>query len=216
MLNRLYQWMLSKAAHPRADLWLAGISFVESSFFPIPPHPLLALMCLANPRRALWFGFVCTIASVIGGLFGYAIGYFLYQSVGAAMLSAMGLAEKFPVAACYLREYGAEIILIKGATPIPFKLITITAGFVAMPIYTFVWASLVSRGAQFLLVGALFWKFGAAIRPYIEKYLGWLTTAFLVLLVAGFLIAGMASHKSAPGDKCAAARVAQPAPGPAA
>jgi len=216
MLNRLYQWMLSKAAHPRADLWLAGISFVESSFFPIPPHPLLALMCLANPRRALWFGLVCTIASVVGGLFGYAIGYFLYQSVGAAMLSAMGLADKFPVAACYLREYGAEIILIKGATPIPFKLITITAGFVAMPLFTFIWASAVSRGFQFLLVGALFWKFGAQIRPYIEKYLGWLTAAFLVLLVGGFLIAGMASHKSAPGDKCATTRVVQPASSPAA
>lgn len=204
MLSSLYQWMLAKAAHRHADRWLFAISFMESSFFPIPPHPLLGLMCLAKPQRALWFGFVCTAASVLGGLFGYAIGYFLYASVGAWLLSALGLTDSFPVAACYLREYGAEIILIKGATPIPFKLITITAGFIALPLFTFIWASAVSRALQFMAVGFLFWKFGAPIKLFIEKYLAWVSAGFLVLVASGFLAIGLLSGdgKAKPGDKC--------------
>lgn len=205
MLSSLYQWMLAKAAHRHADRWLAAFSFMESSFFPIPPHPLLGLMCLARPDRALWFGFVCTAASVVGGLFGYAIGHFLYASIGASLLAALGLAEKFPVAACYLREYGAEIILIKGATPIPFKLITITAGFIGLPLFTFLWASVVSRGFQFMLVGALFWKYGARIKPFIEKYLGWLTAAFLLFIVAGFVAVSLMTGGPKAGDQCSRA-----------
>ena len=170
MLTRLYQWTLAKAAHRHAERWLFAVSFMESSFFPIPPHPLLGLMCLARPERAVRFGLICTIASVLGGLFGYAIGFFLYEAVGGQILHALGLAEKFPIAACYLRDYGAEIILIKGATPIPFKLITITAGFIGLSLFTFLWASIVSRGFQFMLVGILFWKFGRPIKAFIEKY----------------------------------------------
>lgn len=206
MLNRLYQWTLAKAAHRHADRWLAAISFVESSFFPIPPHPLLGLMCLARPERALWFGFVCTMASVLGGLFGYAIGHFLFESVGVQLLEWLHLTKSFPVAACYLRVYGAEIILIKGATPIPFKLITITAGFIGLSLFTFLWASTLSRAFQFMLVGLLFWKYGAAIKPFLEKYLGWISAAFLVLIVGGFLLVGAFSgggHK--PGDACSGA-----------
>jgi membrane protein YqaA with SNARE-associated domain len=212
MLTNLYQWMMAKAAHRHADRWLAAFSFMESSFFPIPPHPLLMLMCLAKPERSLWFGFVCTAASVIGGLFGYAIGYFLYDSVGTAMLAALGLADKFPAAACYLREYGAEIILIKGATPIPFKLITITAGFIQLSLFTFLWASIVSRGVMFMAIGILFWKFGAPIKPFIEKYLGRLMAAFLVLVVAGFLVVGLFSGEGSArkSDGCSAAT--HPAP----
>tara|TARA_R110000782_G_scaffold117364_4_gene207700 strand:+ start:12213 stop:12878 length:666 start_codon:yes stop_codon:yes gene_type:complete len=207
MLTRLYQWMLAKAAHRHADRWLAAISFMESSFFPIPPHPLLGLMCLAKPERALWFGFVCTVASVLGGLFGYAIGYFLFESVGAQLLEWLHLTQSFPTAACYLREYGAEIILIKGATPIPFKLITITAGFIGLSLFTFIWASMVSRGVQFMLVGLLFWKYGAAIKPFMEKYLGWLSAGFLVLVVGGFFLAGALGGNGGggPGDMCSGA-----------
>jgi membrane protein YqaA with SNARE-associated domain len=201
MLRRLYDWTLSLAGRPTAEYWLAGISFVESSFFPIPPHPLLGLMCLAKPERALRFGIICTIASVLGGLFGYAIGYYLYESVGQALLSALGLADKFPTSACYLREYGAQIILVKGATPIPFKLITLTAGFIHMNLFTFVWASLVSRSLQFMLVGFLFWKFGAPIKAMIEKYLGLVTAGFLILLVGGFVAASLLTGHSK-SDKC--------------
>ena len=213
MLTRLYQWMLAKAAHRHADRWLAAISFMESSFFPIPPHPLLGLMCLARPQRALWFGFVCTAASVLGGLFGYAIGHFLYESVGGVLLSALGLADKFPVAACYLREYGAEIILIKGATPIPFKLITITAGFISLSLWTFIWASVLSRAFQFMLVGLLFWKFGAPIKQFIETYLALVSGGFLALVAGGFLIAGTltGNHGDRGDDPCSRAAAAVPA-----
>lgn len=190
MLKRLYEWTMEKSLHPHAERWLFMISFIESSFFPIPPHPLLGLMCLANPARALRYGLICTLASVLGGLFGYAIGYFLYESVGQALLSVLGLSESFPAAACYLREYGAEIILVKGATPIPFKLLTLTAGFIHMDLFTFLWASILSRGFQFMLVGVLFWKFGAPIKVFIEKYLGILSIAFVVLVVGGFILAG--------------------------
>jgi membrane protein YqaA with SNARE-associated domain len=208
MLSRLYQWTLAKAAHRHAERWLFAISFMESSFFPIPPHPLLGLMCLARPERAIRFGVICTLASVLGGLFGYAIGHFLYEALGQQILTALGLAAKFPVAACYLRDYGAEIILIKGATPIPFKLITITAGFVGLSLFTFLWASIVSRGLQFILVGFLFWKFGRPIKAFIEKYLALLSAAFVVLLVGGFLAASMLSGGGDKSDACSNATMA--------
>ena len=204
MLRRLYDWTLAKAAHPHAEWWLAAFAFMEASFFPIPPHPLLGLMCLAEPKKAIRFALITTFASVAGGLFGYAIGFFLYESVGTAMLGALGLADSFPQAACYLREFGAEIILIKGATPIPFKLITITAGFIHMDLFTFVWASILSRGALFLAVGVLFRVFGAPIKAFIDKYLGLVTAAFLILVVAGFVIASYAGGE-AKSDACSGA-----------
>lgn len=203
MLRRLYDWTLEKASHPHAERWLFLIAFIESSFFPIPPHPLLGLMCLAQPNKALRYGIITTTASVLGAYLGYAIGYFAYESFGTQILSALGLLDKFPVAACYLREYGAEIILVKGATPIPFKLITITAGFIHMDLWTFTWASIISRGFQFMLVGFLFWKFGAPIKAFIEKYLGLLSIAFVVLVVGGFLIAGALSGGHSDNGKCA-------------
>jgi len=187
MIRKLYDWTMEKAAHKHADRWLFIISFMESSFFPIPPHPLLGLMCLAKPQKALYFGIVCTVASVLGGLFGYAIGYFLYESIGISILKALGLWDSFPAAACYLRDYGAQIILIKGATPIPFKLITLSSGFIQMSLFTFLWASILSRSFQFMIVGFLFWKFGAPIKVFIEKYLGILSAVFLVLVMGGFV-----------------------------
>lgn len=208
MLTRLYQWTLAKAAHRHAERWLFVISFLESSFFPIPPHPLLGLMCLARPERALRFGVICTLASVMGGLLGYAIGHFLYEAVGQQIIAALGLTAKFPVAACYLRDYGAEIILIKGATPIPFKLITITAGFIGLSLFTFLWASVLSRAFQFMLVGFLFWKFGRPIKAFIEKYLALLSGLFLVLVVGGFLAASMLSGGGGKDDKCSHATMA--------
>ena len=210
MLHRLYQWTLAKAAHRHAEWWLVVVSFLESSFFPIPPHPLLGLMCLARPNKALRYGVICTLASVVGGLFGYAIGYFLFEAVGVSLLSALGLTESFPKAACYLRDYGAEIILVKGATPIPFKLITITSGFVGLSLFTFIWASIVSRAMQFMLVGVLFWKFGAPIKVYLERYLGWISAGFAVLVIAGVLLAGvLGGGTGKAGDKCSNATMEQ-------
>jgi membrane protein YqaA with SNARE-associated domain len=191
MLRALYNWTLAKAAHPHAELWLAAIAFVEASFFPIPPHPLLGIMCLAAPHKAIRFAAVATIASVLGGLLGYAIGYFAYESFGQSLIAALGLTESFPKAACYLREYGSEIIMIKGATPIPFKLLTITAGFIAMPILPFIGASIVSRAISFMIVGVAFRLFGAPIKAFIDRYLGLVTAGFVVLVVGGFIAASM-------------------------
>ena len=191
MLRRLYDWTMAKAAHPHAEWWLALFAFVEASFFPIPPHPLLGLMCLAEPKRAIRFAAIATIASVVGGLLGYAIGHLLFDTVGAQLLSLLGLTESFPKAACYLREYGAEIIMIKGATPIPFKLLTITAGFIHMNLLSFILASIVSRAISFMIVGVLFRLFGAPIKAFIDKYLGLVTIGFVVLVVGGFIAVSM-------------------------
>jgi membrane protein YqaA with SNARE-associated domain len=204
MLKRLYDWTMDKAAHAHAERWLFVISFIESSFFPIPPHPMLGLMCLARPDKALRYGAICTLASVLGGLFGYSIGYFAYEAVGVSLLKALGLWDSFPAAACYLREYGAEIILVKGATPIPFKLLTLTAGFIHMNLFTFIWASVLSRAFQFMLVGFLFWKFGRPIKAFIEKYLALLSAAFVVAVVGGFIAFSMLAGGGAEtSEKCA-------------
>jgi membrane protein YqaA with SNARE-associated domain len=203
MLRRLYDWTLAKAAHPHASWWLAAIAFIESSFFPIPPHPLLGLMCLAEPRKAIRFGLITTIASVLGGLFGYAIGYFLYASVGATIIDFLGLGESFPKAACYLREYDVEVILVAGATPVPFKLLTITAGFIEMALIPFTLAALVGRGVTFLSVGILFQLFGAPIKAIIDKHLGKLTALFVVLVVGGFLaLSVLGGGASESNEKC--------------
>ena len=206
MIQNLYNWTMEKSAHPHAEYWLALVSFIEASFFPIPPHPMLGLMCLANPKKAVRYAIICTFASVAGGMLGYLIGFFLYESVGLALLGALGLTEAFPPAACYLREYGAEIILIKGATPIPFKLLTITAGFIAMPLVPFILASVVSRSISFMIVGVLFRLFGRPIKAFIDKYLTLVTIGFVVLVVGGFLALTLLEGGDAETeDKCAAA-----------
>ena len=189
-LRALYDWTMAKAAHPKAEWWLAFFSFIESSFFPVPPHPLLGLMCLAEPKKAIRFALVATIASVLGGLFGYAIGYFVYEAIGEWLLGVLGLSESFPVAACYIREQGAMAVFLAAGTPIPFKLMTITAGFIEMNLVTFTLAALAGRALIFMVVGVLFQIFGAPIKNMIEKYLGILTTIFVVLVVAGFLAIG--------------------------
>jgi membrane protein YqaA with SNARE-associated domain len=187
-LRTLYDWTMDKASHPRAQGWLAFFCFVEASFFPIPPHPLLGLMCLAEPKKALRFGVIATLASVAGGLFGYFIGAMLFDSVGAWLLGMIGLTESFPTAACYLKEYDWEAIIIAGSTPVPFKLLTISAGFVGMNLVTFVLASLVGRGMIFFTVGVLFRVFGAPIKSFIDKYLGLVTTAFVLLVIGGVIL----------------------------
>ncbi len=206
MLRRLYDWTMAKAAHPHAEWWLALFAFVEASFFPVPPHPLLGIMCLAEPKKAVRFAMIATLASVAGGLLGYAIGYFLYDTLGTQILAWLGLTESFPKAACYLNQYGFWIFVAKGATPIPFKLLTITAGFIGMDLLRFVAGSIVSRSISFLIVGVLFRLFGAPIKAFIDKYLGLATAGFVVVVVSGFLaIALLGGGPYKAGDKCAAA-----------
>ncbi|PKB14247.1 membrane protein YqaA with SNARE-associated domain [Novosphingobium kunmingense] len=203
MLRRLYDWTMAKATHPHAEGWLALFAFVEASFFPIPPHPVLGVMCLAQPKKAVRFAMIATLASVAGGLLGYAIGWGLYDTLGAQILAVLGLTESFPKAACYLNEYGFWIFVAKGATPIPFKLLTITAGFIGMDLVRFLLGSLVSRSISFLIVGILFRLFGAPIKAFIDKYLGLATAGFVALVLAGFAAITLLGGDSAKaGHKC--------------
>ena len=187
MLKRLYDWTLEKAGHPKAERWLAGISFVESSFFPIPPDVMLLPMCLARPDKALRYALICTIASVVGALLGYAIGYFLFETVGQAILDVYGLGEEFEGFASAFNEQGWLIVLLAGFTPLPFKVITIAAGATAMPLHILVIAAIIARGARFFLVAILLWKFGEPMKAFIDKYFAPLTVLAGILLVGGFL-----------------------------
>ena len=208
MLRKLYEWTMEKAAHPHAQWWLALFAFVESSFFPIPPHPLLGLMCLAEPKKAIRFAAIATFASVLGGLFGYLIGAVLYESIGLWLLNALGYADAFPWAACTVNENGGWAVFMTASTPIPYKLMTITAGFVSMNLATFIIASIAGRGLIFMTVGVLFRLFGAPIKIFIDKYLVPLTTLFVVLVVGGFLAITQLAHddgESDANDPCASA-----------
>jgi len=212
MLRRLYDWTMAKASHRHAQWWLAAFAFMEASFFPVPPHPLLGLMCLAEPKKAIRFSVIATLASVAGGLLGYSIGHFAFEVFGQALLRALHLEASFPKAVCYLREYGFWLFVAKGATPIPFKLLTITAGFMAMPLGMFLLGSLVSRSISFMIVGVLFRLFGAPIKAVIDKHLGKVTLGFVVLVVAGFLaVAFLGGGAKETSEKCAAAVAAKTA-----
>lgn len=188
MLKRVYDWTMEKAASKNATGWLAGVSFAESSFFPLPPDLLLVPMVIANRQAAWRLAAICTLASVIGGLFGYAIGYFLYETVGRWVIDLYHLTDKFEAMRQTFIEYGAEIILIKGMTPIPYKLLTITAGVAQLNLWVFVGASIVSRAMRFFLVAALLFFFGEPVRAFIEKRLTLVTSAVAVALVGGFLV----------------------------
>ena len=206
MLRGLYNWTVEKAAHPHAQWWLALFAFVESSFFPIPPHPLLGLMCLAEPKKAIRFALIATVASVVGGMFGYAIGALLYDSIGVWLITKLGYADIFPWAACTVNANGGWAVFTTASTPIPYKLMTITAGFVHMNFATFLIASIAGRGLIFMTVGVLFRLFGAPIKIFIDKYLVPLTTLFVVLVVGGFLLITQLGHHdeaSAANDPCA-------------
>lgn len=208
-LRALYDWTMEKAAHPYAVWWLAFFCFIESSFFPIPPHPLLGLMCLAEPKKAIRFAAVATLSSVLGGIFGYGIGYFLYEAVGAWVIGLLGLTESFPVAACYIREQGAMAVFFAAGTPVPFKLMTITAGFIEMNLITFALAALAGRALIFMVVGVLFQVFGTPIKRIIDQYLGLLTSLFVVLVVGGFILftqLASGDEDNAESHSCDAAR----------
>lgn len=213
MLRRLYDWTMAKAEHRHAVWWLALFAFVEASFFPIPPHPLLGLMCLANPKKAVRFAAFATAGSVAGGLLGYAIGHFLFASVGVQLLALLHLSHAFPYAACQLRANAFLLIVGKGVTPIPFKLVTITAGFVGVPLGLFIAASLISRSISFMIVGVLFRLFGKPIKAFIDRYLIWVTIGFVALVIGGFLaISLLTGHHGPANDPCAAATVASAQP----
>lgn len=187
MLRSLYAWAMSKAGSKHSGKWLAAVSFAESSFFPIPPDILLVPMVLANRRMAWWFAALATASSVIGGVAGYAIGMFLFDTVGRWVIDLYHLQPQFDALASTFNEYGAEILIIKGMTPIPYKLLTITSGATGLNFAVFIGASVISRSVRFFLVAALLFWFGEPIRVFIEKRLTLVTTVFAILLVGGFV-----------------------------
>lgn len=188
MLRALYDKTLEWSAHRHAIWILALVSFAESSFFLIPPDVLLIPMVLA--ARTKWFriAFVCTVASVAGGLFGYFIGAFLFEELGRPILDMYHAADKFAAAREAYNENGVWIVFTAGFSPIPYKIFTIASGVTGMDIVPFIIASAIGRGARFFLVAILLWKFGEPIRAFIEKRLGLLTLLFCALLVAGVIV----------------------------
>ncbi len=187
MMRRLYDWIMGLAASDRAPTALFWVSFVESSFFPIPPDVMLIPMVIAQRLKAWWYASLATIGSVIGGAFGYAIGYFAFESVGRPILEFYGKAEGFGEFTQWFNEWGVWILIAKGWTPFPYKVLTITAGVTHMPFLEFMLASVVTRAMRFYLVAGLLYFFGPPIRDFIEKRLTLVTTAFVVLLVGGFV-----------------------------
>jgi membrane protein YqaA with SNARE-associated domain len=187
LIRKLYDWTISLADSKYAVWALAGVSFVESSFFPIPPDLVLIPMCLAERQKSLFYATVCTVASVLGGLLGYAIGYYAFETFGKDILQLYGLMGKFAAMQEKYTQYGGWIILAKGMTPIPFKLLTILSGVMHLSLPVFIVSSIGARAMRFYLVAGLLWKFGAPVRDFIEKYLTWVALAFLVLLIGGFV-----------------------------
>ena len=187
MLRRLYDWVIRLAVHPRAIPALGVISFLESSIFPIPPDVMLIPMVLANRTKAFKIALVCTICSVLGGLLGYAIGYYFFETIGAWVVKTYGLQAGLERFREQFAHWGTWVILIKGLTPIPYKLVTIASGAAHFDLFTFVWASIVTRGARFFIVAALLWKYGEPIRAFIEKRLTLVTWLFLIVLIGGFV-----------------------------
>ncbi|MEO0916473.1 MAG: YqaA family protein [Pseudomonadota bacterium] len=188
MIRRLYDWTLSLSAHPHALWALAIVSFAESSFFPIPPDLILIPMVLARPNKAFLIAGVCLVASVLGGVFGYAIGYFAYQEIGVPIFEALGKMDSIEEFNERFRDVGFWAVLVGGLTPFPYKVMTILSGSTGMPLGTFIVSSIVSRGLRFFIVAGLLWKFGAPIKVFIEKYLGLLFTLFVALLIGGFYL----------------------------
>jgi len=189
MLRKIYDWCI-EAAHKPYALWILGaVSFAESSFFPVPPDVMLLPMALARPERAWLYAGVCTISSVLGGVLGYAIGALLYDSVGQWLIHFYGLGDKVEVFRAGYAEYGAWIILLKGLTPIPYKLVTITSGFANYNIWMFIALSVIARGGRFFLVAVVLNRYGLWIRETLEKRLGLWVALGTGLLVLGFIIA---------------------------
>lgn len=186
MLKSLYDWTMGLAAHKHAIWALAFIAFIEASVFPIPPDVLMIPLILAQPKRAWWIATVSLVASVLGGLLGYAIGAFFYDSIGAPILETLGKGDAVAEFNDRFNDYSFWAVLIAGITPFPFKVITILSGWTSMPLAIFVTTAIIARALRFFIVAALLWKFGAPIRDFIEKRLGLVFTVFMILLVGGF------------------------------
>lgn len=188
VMRHLYDWTMNLASGPKAVWALCAIAFIESSFFPIPPDLLLIPLILARRTAAFRIAALTTISSVLGGAFGYAIGYFLYQSVGIPVLDFYHYTEQFERFCASYNEYGAWIVFGAGLTPFPYKIVTIASGVTHLNFIIFMLASVIARGARFYFVAWLLWKYGEPMKKWIEKNLGWLSVAFFILLIGSFFL----------------------------
>lgn len=186
MIQRLYDWTLSLAQHPQALWALAIVAFVESSFFPIPPDIIMIPMIIARPNRAFVIAAVALAASVLGGLLGYAIGAFAFETIGQPILASLGKTDAMAEFSVRFNDVGFWAVLTAGVTPFPYKVITIMAGWTSMPLGIFILTSLLARGLRFFIVAGLLWKYGTPIRDFIERRLGLMFTIAVGLLIAGF------------------------------
>ncbi|SDG26209.1 membrane protein YqaA, SNARE-associated domain [Limimonas halophila] len=187
MFQRLYDRTLAIAEHRHATAGLAGVAFLESSVFPIPPDVLLVPMVLADRARAWWLALVCTLASVVGGLAGYAIGLFLFQAVGEPILAFYGYMDSFAELRALYGAWGFWVVFAAGLTPIPYKVFTIASGVFTLNPAAFIVGSAVSRGLRFFAVSALIYYLGPPVRRVIERNVNLVGTALVVLLIAGFV-----------------------------
>ena len=188
MLKRIYDWCV-ESAHKPYSLWiLSAVAFAESSFFPIPPDVMLIPMSLAQPKRAWLYATVCTVASVLGGLLGYAIGALLYDSIGHWLIQLYGYGDKVEAFREAYAQYGAWIILLKGLTPIPYKIVTIASGMAHFNFPLFVAASVLTRGARFFVLALLLRLFGEKVRDFVERRLTLVTSAVAAAVVFGFVV----------------------------
>ncbi|MEM1274659.1 MAG: YqaA family protein [Pseudomonadota bacterium] len=188
MLRRLYDWTLGLAAHRHALWFLAFISFIESSFFPIPPDLIMIPMIIAAPHRAFLIAGVCLVASVLGGIAGYGIGFFAFEEIGRPIFEALGKETAVEDFNARFNDFGFWAVLGAGITPFPYKVITIMSGWTGMPMGTFIVTSIVARGIRFFIIAGLLWKFGEPIKDFIEKRLGLMFTLFFMLLIGGFFL----------------------------
>jgi membrane protein YqaA with SNARE-associated domain len=189
MLKRLYDWTMSLAASRHAPVALGAIAFAESSFFPVPPDVILVPMSLAEPKRAWYFAALCTVASVAGGALGYAFGALFYDTVGQWLIQLYGYSEKMDAMRAFYAQWGAIFILVKGLTPIPYKLVTIVSGLMAYNFPLFIGLSLITRGARFFLLAAALNHFGDPIREKLEAHFGLFMGGLAAIVVAGFVVA---------------------------
>lgn len=188
MMKSTYDWCMNLVGGKWALPVLCVISFVESSFFPIPPDLFLIPLILTARTKAFRIALYTTISSVLGGFFGYAIGYFLYDTIGIPILEFYGAVDKFETFKTYYNNYGSWIVFGAGVTPFPYKIITIASGVTGLNLFVFGVASILARGIRFFLIAWLLWKWGEPMKNYIEKNLGWLSIVFFVLLVGGFAL----------------------------
>ena len=188
IIKKMYDWVLHWANTPYAVPALFFLAFAESSFFPIPPDVLLIALAISIPKKSFKYATVCTVGSILGGMLGYVIGLELIDTIGMPILNFYGAMDKYEYIQDLYMKYDAWAVGIAGFTPIPYKIFTIAAGAFKINFFVFVLASIVGRAGRFFLVAGLIWKFGPAIRDFIEKYFNYLSIAFMVLLIGGFLI----------------------------